>query len=142
MTTNQDKIKYLKRFTLLDKEIDRKIQEIGYWRAKLIKITPKYTDELKTPGGSIYGKTEELVAKIVDIDSEIIADVGRLIRLRQEIKATIKAVEDERERMLLAYRYLDGMTFEWIAAEMGYSWRHIHRLHSRALSNVEITTMS
>jgi len=36
----------------------------------------------------------------------------------------------------LQYRYLDGKTFEWIAAEMNYSWRQIHRLHSQALTNL------
>jgi DNA-directed RNA polymerase specialized sigma24 family protein len=139
VTTNQDKIKYLKRFTLLGKEIDRKIQAIGYWRAKLIKITPKYTDELKTPGGSIYGKTEELVAKIVDLEREIDADVDRLISIRDNIKAIIEAVEDDRERLLLQYRYLDGRTFEEIAVQMHYSWRQIHRLHSRALTNLKMS---
>jgi uncharacterized protein Yka (UPF0111/DUF47 family) len=142
VTTNQDKIKYLKRFTLLDKEIDRKIQAIGHWRAKLIKITPKYTDELKTPGGSIYGKTEEIIAKIVDLENRINVDIDMLIDLKAEISEVIEAVKDAQERLLLRYRYIDGKTFEEIAVMMEYSWRHIHRLHSRALSNVEITTMS
>ncbi len=141
MTTNQDKIKYLKRFTLLDKEIYRKIQAIGYWRSKLTRIMPIYSTEPKG-GGSIRGKTESIIAKIVDLEKEIEADVDRLIAVRDNIKSVIEVVEDDRERLLLQYRYLDGWTFEKIAVEMNYSWRHIHRLHSRALSNVEITTMS
>jgi DNA-directed RNA polymerase specialized sigma subunit len=140
-TTNQDKIKYLKRYVILDREIDRKLEEVARLRSKLTRIMPIYSTEPKG-GGSIRGKTEGIIAKIVDLEKEIDADVDRLISIRDNIKAIIEAVEDDRERLLLQYRYLDGKTFEKIAVEMNYSWRHIHRLHSRALSNVEITTMS
>ena len=139
--TNKDKIKYLKRYINLDREIDRKLEEVARLRSKLTRVTEVYSTEPRG-GGSIYGKTEEIIAKIVDLEKEIDADVDRLISIRDNIKAVIEAVEDDRERLLLQYRYLDGRTFEEIAVQMHYSWRHIHRLHSRALSNVEITSMS
>ena len=134
--TNKDKIKGLKRYINLDREIDRKLEEIARLRAKLTRITQVLTAEPRG-GGSIYGKTEEIIAKIVDLEKEIDADVDRLVAIRDGIKTMIEAVEDDRERLLLQYRYLDGKTFEWIAAEMNYSWRQIHRLHSRALTNLK-----
>ena len=135
--TNKDKIKGLKRYINLDREIDRKLEEIARLRAKLTRITQVLTAEPQG-GGSIYGKTEEIIAKIVDLEKEIDADVDRLVAIRDGIKTMIEAVEDDRERLLLQYRYLDGKTFEWIAAEMNYSWRQIHRLHSRALTNLKM----
>jgi DNA-directed RNA polymerase specialized sigma subunit len=137
-TTNQDKIKYLKRYVILDREIDRKLEEVARLRSKLTRIMPIYSTEPKG-GGSIRGKTEGIIAKIVDLEKEIDADVDRLISIRDNIKAIIEAVEDDRERLLLQYRYLDGKTFEKIAVEMNYSWRQIHRLHSRALTNVKMS---
>jgi DNA-directed RNA polymerase specialized sigma subunit len=136
--TNKDKIKYLKRYVWLNKKIDRKYAEIERWRTMLEKVTAQYTSQPKG-GGSIYGKTEEILAKIVDLEKEIDADVDRLISIRDNIKAIIEAVEDDRERLLLQYRYLDGKTFEKIAVEMNYSWRQIHRLHSRALTNLKMS---
>ena len=135
---NQDKIKYLKRYINLDREIDRKLEAVSLLRSKLIRVTEVFTAEPKG-GGSIYGKTEEILAKIVDLEKEIDADVDRLISIRDNIKAIIEAVDDDRERLLLQYRYLDGWTFEKIAVEMNYSWRQIHRLHSRALTNVKMS---
>jgi DNA-directed RNA polymerase specialized sigma subunit len=135
--TNQDKIRYLKRFIILDREIDRKLKEISRWRGMLGKVTSVYTSELKG-GGSIYGKAEDIIAKIVDLEQEVNNDVDRLVDVRREIGQVIEAVEDDRERLLLQYRYLDGRTFEWIAAGMNYSWRHTHRLHSTALSGIKI----
>ena len=136
--TSRDKIKYLKRYINLDREIERKLEEVARLRSKLTRVTEVFTAEPKG-GGSIYGKTEEILAKIVDLEKEIDADVDRLISIRDNIKAIIEAVEDDRERLLLQYRYLDGWTFEKIAVEMNYSWRQIHRLHSRALTNVKMS---
>jgi RinA family phage transcriptional activator len=135
---NRDKIKYLKRYINLDREIDRKLEEVARLRSKLTRVTEVFTAEPKG-GGSIYGKTEEILVKIVDLEHEIDADVDRLVAVRDSIKSIIEAVEDDRERLLLQYRYLDGKTFEWIAAQMHYSWRQIHRLHSRALTNLKMS---
>ena len=137
-SNNQDKIKYLKRYINLDREIDRKLEEVARLRSKLIRVTELFTAEPKG-GGSIYGKTEEMLAKIVDLEREIDADIDRLVAIRDGIKTIIEAVEDDRERLLLQYRYLDGKTFEKIAVEMNYSWRQIHRLHSRALTNLKMS---
>ena len=136
--TNRDKIKCLKRYITLDREIEHKLREIDHWRAKLTRIMPIYSTEPKG-GGSIRGKTEGIIAKIVDLEKEIDADVDRLVAIRDGIKAVIESVEDDRERLLLQYRYLEGRTFEWIAAEMNYSWRQIHRLHSQALTNLKMS---
>jgi len=136
--TNHDKVRYLKRYILLDREIDRKVQEIARWRGMLGKITAVYSSA-PLGGGSIYGKTEGIVAKIVDLEREINADIDMLVDLREDIKAKIAAVENNRERMLLEFRYLDGKTFEWIAGEMEFSWRHIHRLHSQSLLNLSMS---
>ena len=138
ITSNQGKIKYLKRYVLLDREIDRKLKEVARLRSKLTRVTEVYSTEPRG-GGSIYGKTEEILAKIVDLENEIDADIDRLISIRDNIKAVIEAVEDDRERLLLQYRYLDGKTFEWIAVEMNYCWRQIHRLHSQALTNLKMS---
>ena len=136
--TNKDKIKYLKRYINLDREIERKLEEVARLRSKLTRVTEVYSTEPRG-GGSIYGKTEEILAKIVDLEKEIDADVDRLVAVRDSIKSIIEAVEDDRERLLLQYRYLDGRTFEEIAVQMHYSWRQIHRLHSRALSNLKMS---
>ena len=136
--TNRDKIKCLKRYINLDREIDRKLEEVARLRSKLTRVTEVFTAEPRG-GGSIYGKTEEILAKIVDLEKEIDADVDRLIAVRDNIKSVIEVVEDDRERLLLQYRYLDGRTFEEIAVQMHYSWRQIHRLHSKALTNLKMS---
>ena len=48
-----------------------------------------------------------------------------------------KAKTDDQKR-LLSLRYLDGYTFEKIAVEMGYTWRHVMRLHYEAVCDLDI----
>jgi hypothetical protein len=136
--TNQDKIKYLKRYINLDREIDRKLEAVSLLRSKLTRIIQVYSTEPRG-GGTIYGKTEGILAKIVDLENEIDADIDRLMTVRDSIRMVIESVEEDRERLLLQYRYLDGKTFEKIAVEMNYSWRQIHRLHSKALTNLKMS---
>lgn len=137
VVTNRDKIKYLKRYILLDREINRKLEEVSRWRVKLTRVTAIYTAEPKG-GGSIRPREEAIIAKIVDLEQEINASIDRLIDIRQEIGRVIESVEDDKKRVLLQYRYLDGRTFEWIAANMDFSWRWVHALHKQTLTDLEI----
>ena len=113
------------------------MDEVARWRSKLEKVTAVYSSEPKG-GGSIYGKTADIMAKIVDLEADINQDIDQLVNIRDGIKTVIEAVKDDRERVLLQYRYLDGRTFEWIACEMNYNYRWIKRLHSRAVNKIKI----
>lgn len=140
ITTNQDKIKYLKRYVILDREIDRKLKEVDCWRAKLSRLTPVYSSQPKG-GGTIYSRTEEIIIKIADMEEAINADIDKLIDLKQKIERVIESVPDDKERLLLKYRYLDGKTFEWIAAKMDLSWQWVHKLHSKALAKIILDSL-
>ena len=138
IVTNQERIKYLKRYVILEREINRKQEEVDKLRTMLVKVTASFSHTPKG-GGSIYSKTESVVAKIVELENEINTSIDNLIDIKQSIYRIIESVKDDKERQLLQYRYLDGMTFEWIAAEMNYCWRQIHRLHSKALIGVKMS---
>lgn len=52
-----------------------------------------------------------------------------------EIKNKIEKMDNEDEKDVLIYRYIRLMKWDDIAVKMGYSWQHIHKIHSRALGN-------
>ena len=64
----------------------------------------------------------------------------RYIRIQKctEITNKIERLENEDEKDVLLYRYIKLMRWEDIAVKMGYSWQHIHKIHSRALVNFKI----
>lgn len=137
--SNQEKIAFLKRYIYLQREIDRKLDEIDHWRSRVGKVTAAWSD-VPGGGGSIYKSGNiAIIDKIVDLQDEIYKDIVNLENISHEIREIIEAVRDDKQRQLLQYRYVDGKSFEWIASSLNYSWRHTHRLHGKALGNIVIT---
>lgn len=138
LMNNREKINYLKRYKILDREIDRMIAEAERLRVRLGKLSPTLSD-MPGGGGSIYKSTDiDIIDKIVDLEKEINKKVDRAIDHRRRIEQLIDGLEDEREKLLMSYRYIDGHQFEWIASEMKYHWRSVHKIHVRALSKIKL----
>ena len=135
---NQEKIKYLKQYVTLVREVDRMLAERDRCRARIGKLTAVLTD-MPMGGGSIYKNLDTaLIEQIADLESDCEVKLAAALKIRASIVALINSIEDERERLLMNYRYIDGYKFEWIANEMNYNWRWVHRIHARALSKIKI----
>lgn len=138
IVSNKDKIKYLKRYKWLDRRINSKLNELEVWRSRLGKLTPTLSN-MPGGGGSIYkSKDLDLIDKIVDIEAELDKEIDELILIKDEIRNAINSLDDDREKTLMQYRYIDGMKFEWIASTMEYHWRSVHKIHVRALNKIKI----
>ena len=79
-----------------------------------------------------------IVAKIIEIEDSINADISKLFALKLQIRTVINAVENPDERLLLHDRYINFYTWEQVCEKMNVSLRTAHRIHSTALSNVKI----
>ena len=126
-------ISYLKQYTALDRTIDRKLAAIEGLQEAASRTTARY--EPKAKGGSVYKAGNALAAKI-DLEKSLLDDVSRLIDLYQELNSLFDHVDDDRLRLILLYRYIDGYTFEQIAEKLGLSWKRTFDLHKKALEEV------
>ena len=126
--TNQEKKAKLNQYREAEAESSRLEQEIIKWYSKAEKMT---TAVKLVPGGGEGGRSLENSIEAIDA---LAGRLGEPVRLRREIEDVIAAVPDGRLRMLLRYRYIDGMTWERIAVNMCMDARWIRRLHGRALS--------
>lgn len=79
-----------------------------------------------------------IVAKIIDLENAIKADIEKLLSLKLEIRTVINAVQDNEERLLLKCRYLNFMSWEDVCDEMNVSMRTAHRIHAVAIANVKV----
>ena len=126
---------YLRRALILDMQIDAGFERIQQLRALAERRTAVYGRE-RTGGSCAADSRMDVVARIVDAERELDAQIDRMIAMREEIRATIARVSDERMRVLLELRYLNGRTWEDVAEEMNYTTRNIYNLHSAALKAV------
>jgi hypothetical protein len=63
--------------------------------------------------------------------------IDELVDVKREIARNISALENIDYQLLLEKRYLSFHSWEQIAAEMHYSSRWVHIVHSRALNAFE-----
>ena len=56
---------------------------------------------------------------------------------RDKVHRIIGMVEDYRLRNLLGLKYISGYSFEHIAVELNYCYKHTCRLHNEALQAVK-----
>lgn len=79
---------------------------------------------------------------MMEIVSQHIALQDRYRKKLQELAAEQNAVEnmiaglEPVARMLMRYRYIDGMTWEEVCVAIGYSWSRAHALHADALNDL------
>ena len=135
MTKDELKRK-LKSAWLLHKQIEEHLAELQELRSFACKITPVYS---LAPGGSSCGqKIENNIAKIADIETLLQGETNEFLKSLQEIRELIKLIDDPMQRLIMQKRYLNYQKWEVIAADLGYSWQHIHRVHSSALNSLLI----
>lgn len=105
-------------------------------RAMAERITPNYGGS----GGGTHQTGDKLgaaVAKIVEAEERLDAEITMLIATEREVERTIQSVEDERLSSILYRRYICGNKWEEIAVSLNIEYRWLLRLHGRALQEVQ-----
>lgn len=136
LTENEKKKEYLMSYQRAKRKVRRLERQLHELR--LNKMGPSAINNDGMPRGSDMSDLSDYVAKLDEIEREIVTAKYRRICALQKVQRTIEAMEDEQEKDLLAYRYIDGLKWEEVAVKMCYSWRKIHYLHSEALGHFEI----
>lgn len=96
------------------------------------KTTSAMNDDVVSHTRNVHSM-QDVIAKIIDMQAEINADIYRLVDLKSEIMHVIKAVRNPEHQTLLELRYLCFKSWEYVAEQMGYNVRHIYRLHDEAV---------
>lgn len=136
-TENERKKAYLRRYLeakRMQEVLEREIDEL-----RLDRMIPGSPAQDGMPHGSGGGDLSGYVARLDELDRKLRAQMYKKIQLRAEITEKIDAMENETESLLLRLRYIHRLKWEEVAVKMDYSWKQIHRLHSKALNNFKMT---
>lgn len=128
---------YLSQAYRIDQRIDDKLQQIGTLRDLLAKTSIVMSDMPKNQNKD-RSMMEEYLIKIIDMESDLNAEIDRLVSIKADIMHTIEKVDDIDSKMVLEKRYLQFLTWEDIANDMGYTVRNIHFIHGKALNLIKI----
>ena len=128
MTTKE----YLGQAYRLDQRINSKLEQVASLNELATKCTLSLTGMPRNPNRGT-STMADAVGKIVDLQAEINRDIDSLVDLKRDMVRAIKAMDNTEYQTLLELRYLCFKTWEQIAVDMGYSVRHVYRLHDEAL---------
>jgi DNA-directed RNA polymerase specialized sigma subunit len=126
---------YLRQYLDADRAINAKLEQISKLRALATKTTQTLQpDKVQS---SNENKTEKVIAKIVDLENEVNAEIDRLVNIKTQVEDVIRQVPDATQRIVLERRYILGETWEQIAVDLHYSYMQICRIHGKALQKVK-----
>ena len=131
---------YLSQALWLNQRIDNKLEQLERLKAMAMRVTANLTQEKVSGGYNKRSPMENTIVKIMDLEREVNDEIDKLINLKQEILETISLVDDPMAQLLLEMRYINRRTWGEIAEELGYSDRGIHKIHGRALKEIDEIT--
>ena len=123
---------YLWRVRDAERELKRLEEEYEQAKADILHLKAMEYNKDKVSNSRI-GDLSDAIAALEGYAERIAKRWGKLIALREDAKARIEQIEDGRYRDVLVRRYLQGQSWEWIAAGMGYEFRYMLKLHGLAL---------
>lgn len=135
MMDNDAKKKYLNQYLVAKRKaalIQEQIEELRSSQTSPVGLGDGM------PKGNMKSDLSGYMAKLDELLRELDAEREMQMIVYREIRQAINAMEDATEQEILIRRYTLGQSWEKIAVEMGYSYRHITRTHGMALKNFRI----
>ena len=111
-------------------EILDSFKEESLYPSMTINFTPK----------SRSGKSDlsNLMVKAEKLERKYAEKKYKAFMKLEEIRSCINQLECHVERKVLTLRYIKFMKWEDICEEVSYSYKHVHNIHRKALSKLEV----
>lgn len=132
---NERKKEYLWEYRKHGMKIKRISSEIEEIRSML--LYPSIQND-GMPHGSNQSDLSDYAAKLTEKEEALYLEGVEQVKTHKDIDYRINQMENEDERDVLFYRYIKNKRWWEIAELMGYSERHITRIHGNALKHFEL----
>lgn len=125
-------LKSYRKALIAEKAIEEEIRQL-----RLDKMCPSIIQD-GMPHASGSGDLSGYMARVDELLEEQQELLEKRLKLRRQITEAIERMENETEKTVLRLRYIHCKTWEQVAVDVGYSWRGIHNIHSKALKHFEM----
>lgn len=125
---------YLNQLKKLNCCIKNKKQELSEL-SEIIYTTPALDTSKEKVTTSVQNKGFDKIDNKIDLEKEIAQQIEDFISLKHKIINDIHSLNRSEYIDILYKRYVQFKSFEEIAVEMNYSYRHTTRIHGYALKS-------
>lgn len=129
---NEEKKKYLNGYRTCKRREVQLLQQIEELRSR--KMFPSVNRD-GMPHGNQHSDLSGYAARLDALIRQLEQERETAVKQYQEIHDRIHTMRNGVEKEVLERRYLLGESWEKIAVQMNYTYRHVVRLHGRALQS-------
>ena len=130
---------YLKQGIMLDQRINYQLKKLAELRENACSIPA-----VMPKGGKVQISPEgdaPFVRALMRMEAQeerINREIELLVELKDQIREVIGQVEDDNLRMVLAFKYLEGMSFEEIGDVLHANKSTVYRWHKQAVGKITL----
>ena len=125
----------LKEYTSIKKELKQIQFKLKELEERKTSIKSMIISDMNVQTSHNNNSIEDLLIKIEECIEEYNKKEIKLYNKQLEIENCINNLEPI-ERIIMRLRYIEGKTFEQIAVDLNYSWRHTIRIHGKILQKI------
>ena len=125
----------LKEYTNIKKELKQIQFKLKELEERKTSIKSMIISDMNVQTSHNNNSIEDLLIKIEECIEEYNKKEIKLYNKQLEIENCINSLEPT-ERIIARSRYIEGKTFEQIAVDLNYSWRHTIRIHGKILQKI------
>ncbi len=125
----------LKRYLSLKQEAEELRLQAEYLEEDIRSLKAVAMDGMPK-GSTVNDGIGNLVAKVDKLRCDYLHKYDLALCELYKIERCIESLDNETERRLMRKRYIQGLHWEDICVELNYSWRQVHRTHSKILRKI------
>ncbi|WP_321823111.1 hypothetical protein [Pyramidobacter piscolens] len=139
MTEDLSEIKrVLRSVWWTQKRLDADLERLAVLRDRAENVHGRGYDRQTVHGGAEHNALEDAACAIADCEASIEAEIAQWRATLDRVTGIIRDVQSQKLAVILQMRYLNLWPFEKIAVELGYTWRHVNRMHAIALKEANV----
>ena len=136
--TNKEKITILKGYVDAEKEHQQLIEMLETIKEKMYGASAQKITDMPKASGYNNDKFDNYIITLESYTERININLDKLQKQRLYIENCINMLDNTTQRMIMRYRYIEGLRWEEVCVKMNYGWRQTHRLHTNALKNIKL----
>ena len=129
-------IDFLESYKRLNSQINFKLDQIEQLKASATNTTSSISS---SPCSTSLGKSrmEEVIIKYADLEEQINSEIDDFYAQKIKILDVVSKISDDRQRLVIQMRYLDGCSWTEIGDSLFLSRTSTFRLLQAALTEVQ-----
>lgn len=124
-------IKNKKEYENIQREVRHLTEKVEMLETKITKTTKQINPEILAKASGGINANEDLIIEYIELKNELENKLKELIKSEKELEKELEKIDCPLDRMIMRYRFVEGMTWKKIAQKIGCNETQIYRLRRK-----------